>query len=98
MRSADSRGSADRGVPLGRRASFNGSAAFARALPEWSPDDLARRSARNKRMRREEDRWLFDADVLRDRGDELAEAFNCVLGLEYIQDAEAVRTLTGDMN
>jgi hypothetical protein len=48
-------------------------------------------------VRRVDLRLAFDADLLQDRYQRLAEAAEYFLRLPYIDDAEPVRTLAGDV-
>src|SRR6266540_2743482 len=52
----------------------------------------------NKGVRWKELRWLFDTDLFWDRANRFAEASDCLLGLEYVENPEAVLALSGNMN
>jgi hypothetical protein len=47
---------------------------------------------------REELRWLFDTDLVHDRTYRCADAGDCLLGLKYVDNAEAVLAPSGNVN
>ncbi|HET9202920.1 MAG TPA: hypothetical protein VFP67_07220, partial [Acidimicrobiia bacterium] len=49
-------------------------------------------------MSREELRWLFDTDLLRNCSHYLTELFDRFLGIKYVDNADAVLALSGNMN